>query len=290
MENLLIKKFNFSNIKENAHILIIGKRSSGKTTLCKDLLTYFKNIKNINNIEVISYNSNNEYKNIIPENNIYRSYSDKIFENKINKSLMIFDDCLSPEDYSFRNKLTSDILFNARHYDISYILTTQYSSLSQKISNNIDHVFIFGCDNQENIKLIYEKYAGFFPSLSYFKEIFESITKKYQCMVINVGGEEMAIDKRIFHHTVDFENNCEKLNSLLFKAIKKNNINMIKIIIKNNNLDCLIDLIKLNNLDILKIYFENINNLKNKYVDIFEKIIDLNIDEEILELIYKNSE
>ena len=42
--NLELKKFDMSSIKPDKVIVLIGKRETGKSFLCKDLLYYHKNI------------------------------------------------------------------------------------------------------------------------------------------------------------------------------------------------------------------------------------------------------
>ena len=77
---------------------------------------------------------------------------------------------------------------------------------------------------------------------------------------------------------------------LLIKAITKKNVNMIKVLLKyNKKSNTLIDIIKLNNLEFLKLFFECQKQVYN-YKDVFEKLIDDNINEDILDFIYHNSE
>ena len=44
MSNIQLKKFDMSSIKPDKVIVLIGKRETGKSFLCKDLLYYHKNI------------------------------------------------------------------------------------------------------------------------------------------------------------------------------------------------------------------------------------------------------
>ena len=44
MSNVQLKKFDMSSIPQDSVVVLIGKRNTGKSYLCKDLLYYHKNI------------------------------------------------------------------------------------------------------------------------------------------------------------------------------------------------------------------------------------------------------
>ena len=101
----------------------------------------------------------------------------------------------------------------------------------------------------------------------------------------NTGRTALMHAKEYFRSTeiIEYLENYQKgvPEDLLIKAITKKNINMVKVLLKNNiKSDALYDIIKLNNLETLKLFFECCKQVYN-YKDIFEKLIDDNINEDI---------
>lgn len=78
-------------------------------------------------------------------------------------------------------------------------------------------------------------------------------------------------------------------NELLLNAIKSKNINMIKILLKKQHQDenILIEICRMNDMDLLKFFCENIN-IKLKYDELFNKLVNDNINTDILDFIYNN--
>ncbi len=101
------------------------------------------------------------------------------------KQTVVLDDCLAFKGTWAKEPLLVDLLYNARHRHISYILSMQYTlGLTPEIRNNFDYVFLFAEDNISYLKRIYEHYAGFFPDFNSFRLVFEQLTKNFGCMVI----------------------------------------------------------------------------------------------------------
>ena len=83
MSNIQLKKFDMSSIKPDKVIVLIGKRETGKSFLCKDLLYYHKNIP-VGNVISATESANCFYGNIIPSIFIRDEYTpetiDKLFK------------------------------------------------------------------------------------------------------------------------------------------------------------------------------------------------------------------
>jgi hypothetical protein len=208
MENgdeLLIKEFKLEMIAENAAIVMVAKRGSGKSFVCRTILQYFHRIP-VGIVISPTDRMNCFYGNFFPDSFIHYEYKseviqkllnrqDKMIEKKIQKkddkkkidtrSFILMDDCLSSRKTWMRDQPITELLFNGRHYDLMYILTMQTPlGITPEMRNQFDYIFLLAEDFQSNLKRIYEHYAGMFPTFDSFKQIFSKLTNDFGCMVI----------------------------------------------------------------------------------------------------------
>jgi predicted AAA+ superfamily ATPase len=205
-ERLIIKKFNLREIKKCSHILIIGKRGSGKSELVKRIYENFKN-KVKNSIVICPTEKfNNDYKKLnnfiihdCYNNNIMESIidnqSERIKNNDQSEIFICLDDCLNSKIDLMKDPLTRELLLNGRNYNITYVLTLQYIlGTSPELINNFDYIFLLADDIIDNQKKIYKYYAGMFPNFKSFQTCFYEVTKNHGAMVL----ENSTNSKRIF--------------------------------------------------------------------------------------------
>ena len=69
-------------------------------------------------------------------------------------------------------------------------------AMSQELRNNFDYVFLLQDNIISNIKRIYDHYAGIFPTLNSFRQVYEGLTQDFSSMVIINRG----INKSIFEN------------------------------------------------------------------------------------------
>ena len=233
VSNTSMKTFDIKNLK-NSHTLIIGKRGTGKSVLVKDIIEN-NNYDTQKHVYVFSGTErcNPYYAKFVNNSHIYREYNEDALqqiinaqyymfrEEKINREIMIvFDDCISKKN-CFACSVMTDLLLNARHYNISYILTMQYPmGLSPEIRLNMDNVFLLAEDTVSNKKRLYEHYAGCLPDFSSFNEIFIRETKDFGCLVINNRGVNKLCDK-IFSYKVNMKTDNCSFNELIEPACFK---------------------------------------------------------------------
>ena len=64
--NLELRKFDINEIKDDKVVVLIGKRDTGKSFLCKDILYHHKNIP-VGQVISGTEGANRFYSNIIPK-------------------------------------------------------------------------------------------------------------------------------------------------------------------------------------------------------------------------------
>ena len=216
-KNITFDQFNMKDMCENASIVMIAKRGSGKSWVTRAILDYFRKIP-AGIIIAPTDKMSSFYGQFFPDSFIYYEYSSEIIEavlqrqaalidkqkekTKKGKTLdvrgfIIMDDCLGRSKGWSNDESIKELLFNGRHYKLMYILTMQFPlGIGPSLRSNFDYIFLLATDNNSEMKKMYEHYAGMFPDLASFKQVFEGLTRQFGSMVIiNRGQRENFLDK-----------------------------------------------------------------------------------------------
>ncbi len=216
-----INEFKFEYLVENPAIVMIAKRGSGKSVVCKALLKHFEKIP----VGIIISRTDRVdpfFANFFPDSFIYYDYKSEIIEKLVKRqeiimekykekrklgkridprALIIMDDCLASKGTWMRDQPISELLFNGRHFFIMYVLTMQYPlGITPELRCNFDYIFLLAEDSFSNIKRMHEHYAGMFPTLDAFRQVFMQLTENFGCMVINNRGSRKSIFDKIYHY------------------------------------------------------------------------------------------
>lgn len=194
-QEIQIKEFDVSSMYQNASIVMIGKNDCPKSVL--------EHYKNMRSCYVITRDdlSKQIYEDIFP-NVIMHNYENmNIFEEilehqKETKITGQFEQIMLVLDYRkydgidslilSKNKNLMEILFNSRHYNITYIMMIPIiTHLSPTIRSNFDYVFIGDTDNISEQKKIYNYYAGMFTTFNSFMEVYVQIMKSNSLVVLD---------------------------------------------------------------------------------------------------------
>lgn len=221
IDKLKIKEFKLNMIGKHASIVVIAKRGSGKSFLCRALLDHFKNIP-VSAIICETERFDPFYSKFFPESFIYQFYTSELIEKLLNRqlkikekndelkkigkrvdpsALILMDDCFA-DSKSWKNEPTiKELLFNGRHYKITYILAMQFPlGISPALRSNFDYIFLLADDEMSNQKRIFEHYAGIFPNFHAFRDIYSDLTINNGCMVlVNKGARSSFFDKLFWY-------------------------------------------------------------------------------------------
>jgi hypothetical protein len=246
-QRLPINEFNLNMMVENPSIVMIAKRGSGKSWVCKAILNHFRKIP-VGLIIAPTDRMNCFYGNFFPDTYIHYEYKSSIIENLLQRqdlaiekekakqsqgkkydprAFIVMDDCLSKKGTWMRDQPISELLFNGRHYKVMYILTMQYPlGIVPELRSNFDYIFLLAEDFITNIKRLYDNYAGMFPSLNAFKEVFEQLTKDFGSMVIvNRGARSSFLEKIYFYRAPKIDDKSVVIGCKQFQYFHKKNYN-----------------------------------------------------------------
>jgi hypothetical protein len=217
--DIKIKKFDPTTIDPCRICVFIGRRNTGKSVLVTDILYHMRKIP-IGVVMSGTEESNEHYKEYIPDSFIYGQYEPDVIEKVItnqqkvvkklsqaekdnvkdpcNNIFMLLDDCM------FDNKWTRDknmrcVFMNGRHYRIFFMLTLQYCmDLPPSLRGQIDYVFILRENILENKQKLYKHFFGIFPNFDTFNEVLTQCTENYECLVLNNRTTSNKIEDVVF--------------------------------------------------------------------------------------------
>jgi hypothetical protein len=217
-QKIPIKKFDLSEMVQHPAIVMIAKRGSGKSWICRAILKHLHTIP-VGLIIAPTDKMSMFYGTFFPDSYIHYDYKSEIIEKLIyrqeqmiekrkrykaqgkyvdTRSIIIMDDCLAKKGSWMRDQPIAELLMNGRHYHITYILTMQYPlGITPELRGNFDYIFLMADNFQSNLKRMYDHYAGMFPSFDSFRQIFQELTKNFQAMVVINRGNNAEFFEQI---------------------------------------------------------------------------------------------
>ena len=217
--NLELRKFDMNDIKDDKVVVLIGKRDTGKSFLCKDILYRHKDIP-VGQVISGTEGANQFYSKIVPKLFIHGEYSAPVIHNMIKRQKMmltkmnegeqldpraflILDDCLYDNSWTKDANMRS-IFMNGRHFKLLFLLTMQYAlGIPPNLRTNIDYIFILRENYVSNRKRLYEHYAGMFPTFEMFNQVMDQCTENYECLVINNNAKSNKLTDQVFWYKAD---------------------------------------------------------------------------------------
>ena len=244
-EKLPINEFKLESMCPNPSIIMIAKRGSGKSVVCRAILNHFKDIP-VGLIIAPTDRMNCFYGNFFPDSYIHYGYRSDIIEKLLyrqdvmiekrkrkmdvgkkidSRAFIVMDDCLSKKGTWMKDQPITELLFNGRHYEIMYILTMQYPlGITPELRGNFDYIFLLAEDFVSNLKRIYDHYAGMFPDFNSFRQAFGQLTEDFGCMVISNRGARRSFLEKVFWYRAPYvEYDDAKLGCSQFRKFHENN-------------------------------------------------------------------
>jgi len=219
MAEIQLRKFNMNEITHDKVVVLIGKRDTGKSFLCKDLLFHHQDIP-VGQVISGTEAANNFYSAIVPKLFIHGEFKPEIIANILKRqklmignmkqnanmdprAFLILDDCLYDQSW-IKDKNVRSLFMNGRHYKILFILTMQFAlGIPPNLRTNIDYIFILRENYVSNRKRLYEHYAGMFPTFEMFCQVMDQCTENYECLVINNNSKSNKLQDQVYWYKAD---------------------------------------------------------------------------------------
>ena len=218
--NFSIKKFDMKRIPQDAVVIFIGRRRTGKSTLVRDLLYHHQDMP-LGTVISGTEESNSFYGKMIPPLFIHGKFEPIILANFVKRqkiitariqedlkkgiksrsdprSFMILDDCMYDDSWT-RDENIRYLFMNGRHQKVFFLITMQYPlGIQPALRTNVDFVFILREPYINNRKRIYENYAAAFPSFEFFCQIMDQCTQNFEVLVIDNTTLSSKLEDTIF--------------------------------------------------------------------------------------------
>jgi len=233
-----LKKFNMNDISHDKVVVLIGKRDTGKSFLCRDLLYHHQNIP-VGQVISGTEAANQFYSSIVPPIFIHGEYRAEVVTNLLKRqklmienlrtnqnldprSFLILDDCLYDNSW-VKHKDVRSLFMNGRHYQILFIITMQFAlGIPPNLRTNIDYVFILRENYVSNRKRLYEHYAGMFPTFEMFCQVMDQCTENYECLVINNNAKSNKLVDQVFWYKANPHEDFKIGGAQFWKYSKEN--------------------------------------------------------------------
>ena len=88
--NLELRKFNMSEIKDDKVVVLIGKRDTGKSFLCRDILYHHQDIP-VGQVISGTEGANQFYSKLVPKLFIHDEFKTDIVHNMLKRQKMMID-------------------------------------------------------------------------------------------------------------------------------------------------------------------------------------------------------
>jgi len=225
--NVNLRKFSMKSIPQDAVVVFIGRRRTGKSTLVRDLLYHHQNIP-MGCVISGTEESNGFFKKIVPPMFIHGEYNPIILANFVKRqklvvqkieqdkergvnsnidprAFMILDDCMYDDSWT-HDKNIRNLFMNGRHFKVFFIITMQFPlGIQPALRTNVDYVFILREPYMNNRRRLYENYGSAFPSFEFFCQMMDQCTQNYECLVINNNTQSNKLEDTIFWYKAEIQ-------------------------------------------------------------------------------------
>ena len=223
--NFNIKRFDMKKIPQDAVVIFIGRRRTGKSTLVRDLLFHHQDMP-LGTVISGTEESNSFYGKMIPPLFIHNEFTPLVLDNFVKRqkmimgkiqtdakaqvrskldprSFMILDDCMYDDSWT-HDKNIRYLFMNGRWLKAFFIITMQYPlGIQPALRTNVDYVFILREPYLNNRKRIFDNYASAFPSFEFFCQIMDQFTHNYECIFIYNKSQSAKLEDCVFWYKAD---------------------------------------------------------------------------------------
>lgn len=208
-----LRIFDISSMPRNASVFIYGMRRSGKSVLCKDIMSHFQDIPNCVVVNEPTYLDYQEYDKVVsPKQLVYDTYNKSVVGNILkhqelddSKETMVVLDSpyFDPRQWK-TDEITKRFTDVSRNHNMFFILATRYfySPAIYEAYTNFDYIFLFKDIIPANQRRLFNVLKKHIPSFEVFKYLLELATDDHGCLVIDLRNKTSNWEERVYHYRV----------------------------------------------------------------------------------------
>ena len=193
---LSLREFKLSQIKDDATIMIIGKRGVGKSTIMRNIMHAKRHLP-FGIACSGTEEGNGAFGKHMPGTFVYPDYDAKAVQRVIDRQralshddgvpppvFIYLDDCLYDKGVMKRPEVRQ-IFLNGRHFKLFVAVTAQFSGdIPPVIRSNIDYLFICRDPIIQNRRRIWENFFGLMD-FGQFQQLMTKSTENFECLVLD---------------------------------------------------------------------------------------------------------
>ncbi|KAJ3346936.1 hypothetical protein GGF32_007214 [Allomyces javanicus] len=217
-----------SRMQNDATVLLVAKRRSGKSVLVRDILYHKRNTLRAGIVFNVSEHCAPYYSAFVPDSYIHTTYDGAIVERLLkhqsallkqagfnksydNSMFIVMDDCLADAKSFKKDQSLRTCLLNGRHFNVFQITCLQYClGLEPALWSNFDYVCLFLDGNLTLRHKIHENFCGMI-TFREFMMLMDTLTEDYNCMIIDNTTTSNKVEDKIFFYKA-------QLNVLRFRV------------------------------------------------------------------------
>lgn len=209
--------------RKSPMIVVIGKKDTGKSFLVRDIMANTKDCFPVGTVISATELMNEFFQHMVPSKLIHDKYKPEIVMNVIKRQMniksarnndkklrngnssidprafLVLDDCLYESKSWINEESTRYMFMNGRHIDVMTIITMQYPlGITPNLRTNVDFIFLLRETITKNRRIIYENYAGMFPTFEMFCDFMDQCTEDHHCLVICNNVQSNKLEDQVF--------------------------------------------------------------------------------------------
>ena len=220
MNETKLKEFDIKSVTfrlgTSPKVLIIGRRSTGKTFLAGEILKHHQDLPRGTIIAGLE-EERQVYSNIVPTATIHKEYDPSIIEDIAKnqrqiykgikdwcaesdslKTFVVLDNCFYDQTW-YQEKHVRFLFTHGCNYKIMSILTMNHPlGIPPVLRSQIEYIFVLKESYLQNRRRIWEHYCSEFITFENFCKIMDQTTNNHDCLVINNHAKTNNIEDIFF--------------------------------------------------------------------------------------------
>lgn len=201
LKEVNLRPFSEEKLNHCYNILVTAPIAEGKTTIVKELLSktpYLHGLIYSNEYVSLTFKGCRSVTDLEEIPKLMKGQAERIAAGEETPAVVVFDDFFQ----TFRRipDIISHLLMNARHYQISVILSTQYAGhLKPVLRKQFDYVFMRSFNDNRQL---YNHFGGAIPNLGLFLKTLDVGSVNFRFLVINQRDRD---DPTLYYRVGDDE-------------------------------------------------------------------------------------
>ena len=205
------------DMKKHRIICLIGKRSTGKSVLLRDIMYHVSQKVDFGVAMTPTEDTAAMFREHMPTNLIYNGFNSNKLEsmlsmqrdlgrnNKQRDLFVLMDDCMYDKKM-LKSVVIRDLFMNGRHYKVMYMTCMQYiMDMPPDLRTNVDYVFALKENILANKQKLWKYFFGMFEKFDDFNKVMDRCTENFGVLVLDNTVPSNKIDDIVFWYRAELK-------------------------------------------------------------------------------------